>query len=360
MARTLIEILIEEGFTPRHSGNRFVLNCPFHKGDREPSFTIYPTDTYWCWGCKVWGDSVKFLVDYKGMSAQEALEYVGLDYKQPRAEKSKVIKITNTVETWTFLYRVATSYHDYLGQLRGARNYLLGRGLNEETINKYKVGYTDGKVLNLTFAHERQLADEIGIMTRKGFETMSHRITVPNLLDGERADFLIGRTIINDGIKYLGARMPKPLIGFHEIRHSPIIFLVEGQFDWLTLRQWGYPAICVSGSYLKPYMRLPLMGKEVIIIPDIDDDGIGMQEAKRTVEQFGEKGTLLDITPLKQGVGKLDVNSLMQTPDGEERFRQLVKERLPWITSLSKDQLTKWFPNLITTKSFLSTLKLQD
>lgn len=356
MARTLLEILIESNIEifPSSSG-RSKGRCPFHEGDNDPSFTVYPNETYYCFGCHEWGDSVKFLVEYKGLTAKEALEYVGLDYKQPKAEKTKVIKVKNTVQTWEFVHKVATEYQNYLERLPGARNYLLGRGLTEETIKRYKIGYTDGKVLNLMFAYERQLAQEVGLMTKESYETMGHRITIPNIIQDGRCDFLMGRTIINDNVKYLGTRMPKPLIGFHEIRKSPVIFMVEGQFDWLTLRQWGYPAICLSGTAMKPYIRLPLMGKDVIMVPDIDDEGHGMREGKKLVEPFGNQGFILDISELRQEPGKLDINKLAEQPDGETKFKQLLLRSLPWITSLSPIQLKAWFPTLIDSTLLLST-----
>lgn len=346
MAKTLVEVLTESGVDLLQSGDRYKAYCPFHE-DSTPSFTVYPNDTYYCFGigCNVWGDSVKFLVEYKGLSTREAMDYVGIEnYVTPKAEKAKVIKVKNTVQTWGFLWDVSVNYHKYLREIPGPMHYLLGRGLTEATIDKYMLGYTDGKVLNLKFAWERNLADETGLMNRNGYEMMSHRITVPNLIGAKEADFIMGRTVVNDSIKYLGARMPKPLIGFHEVRKSPIIFMVEGQFDWLILRQWGFPAICVSGNHLKPYIRLPLEGKVVAYVPDIEDSGEGMKAGKAIVADFGEKGVLVDITPLREGSDKLDINALAQRPDGEAQFKDLVRS-INWTTHLSQAQLEKWLTN---------------
>ena len=343
MAKTLLEVLENENIDLIQSGERHKARCPFHEGDNEPSFTIYPNNTYYCFACGVWGDAVKFLIDFKGMTAREALEEVGEDYKQPRAEKKKVIKVKNTLQTWAFLDAITKEYHEFLLSIPGAVNYLLGRGLSMETIRRYRVGYTDGSVLNLVFAWERSLADEVGLMTKKGYETLSHRITIPNPLDKDQVDFIMGRTIINDKVKYLGLRMPKPLMGFYEVRKSPIIFMVEGQFDWLTLRQWGYPAICVSGTHAKAYELLALVDKEIVIVPDLDD-GEGMKAAERYKERFGDKATILDYSELRPDNLKLDISRLAEMDAGEERFAAVVKERILWDGHLSKDQLMKWFP----------------
>jgi len=347
MAKTLLDILEQEGIELQQSGDRHKAYCPFHKDD-TPSFTIYPNGTYYCFGvgCEVWGDVVKFLVEYKGMTAQESLNEVGADYKQPRAEKSKVIKVKSTTQTWAFLDAVTHDYHDFLMGIPGAVNYLLSRGLKMETIRKYRIGYTDGGVLNLTFAWERQLADEVGLMNRKGYETLAHRITIPNTLEKGQVDFIMGRTIIHDKVKYLGLRMPKPLMGFYEIRQSPIIFMVEGQFDWLTLRQWGYPAICLSGTNPKGHELIALVDKEIVYVPDLDD-GPGMKAANNFKARFGDKLTILDYSELRPDDDKMDISRLAENPDGEELFKQVVMEKLPWITLLSKGQQKKWFPHLV-------------
>lgn len=341
----LLELLEAEDIQLIQAGERYKARCPFHEGDNEPSFTIYDESNYYCFACGVWGDVVKFLIDYKGLTPAEALEQVGEDYKQPKAEKSKVIKVKNTTQTWQFLNAVTAQYHEYLLSLPGAVNYLLGRGLRMDTIRRYKIGYTDGKVLNLLYAWERQLADEVGLMTRKGYETLSHRITIPDILDKNQVDFIMGRTIINDKVKYLGLRMPKPLIGFYEIRKSPIIFMVEGQFDWLTLRQWGYPAICMSGTNAKAHEMIALADKFVVIVPDLDEKE-GMKAAKRYKDRLGDNSVILDYSALKTDSLKLDISQLAERSDGEESFNQVVREKL-WDGLLLRDQQMKWLPHLL-------------
>lgn len=346
MVKTLVEVVTECNVSLITSGERFKAYCPFHKDD-TPSFTIYPNETYYCFGCGVWGDAVKFLVELKGIPYTDALAYVGAEFKTPKADKAVTIKVQNVVPTWDFLWRVTEDYHNFLLEMPGAFNYLLNRGLKDKTIRKYKLGYTDGRVLNLMFASERKLALDTGIMNKNGFEMMSHRITIPNIIGDNQVDFIMGRTVTNDTIKYLGARIPKPLIGFHEVRTAPLIFMVEGQFDWLTLRQWGYPAICVSGNHLKPYSRLPLEDKYILYIADIEDSGEGMRAGKEIVGKFGDKGILVDLTELreKHKIAKLDINALAQFPDGESEFAEIVRSIVCNIP-LSQVQLKKWLPKL--------------
>jgi DNA primase len=351
MAKTLTEVIGEQGFETLESGSgRRVMKCPFHKGDHEPSLTIYPTETYFCFACDAWGDAVKFLVDLKGWTSQEALDYVGADYKTPKADKTKVIKVRNTLATFRFLHDVAMEYHEFLRATPGALNYLHNRGLNIDTIRKYKIGYTDGHVLRLQTAYEMDLALEIGLINKSSYEMLSHRVTIPNITEEGQCDFMMGRTVINDKVKYLGARMPKPIQGFYEIRHSPVIFLVEGQFDWLTLRQWGYPAAVISGTHLSRANKQLLEGKKIVIVPDYDDTNVGINAANGLKESLGENAVVLDYGELKTGPGKLDISSLAESKGGEFLFQTIVREQLPWLTmNFSRRVLSRYFPSLVDT-----------
>lgn len=353
MAKSLVEVLQENGVQLHENGERWVARCPFHEGDSDPSFTVYPNGTYYCFGigCQVWGNAVKFLVDYKGMSAKDALAEVGVDYEFPKSEKKNVIKVKNVTKTSKFLYKVAQAYHLYLKDMPGPQKYLTDRGLTEETIDRYKIGYTDGAVLDFQFAEDYALANEIGLLNKGGFESMSHRITIPNIVDKDYADFMIGRTVINDRNKYLGLRMPKPICGFWDVRTSPILFLVEGNFDFLILRQWDYPAIVMSGSSINNISYSLLKDRFIVMAPDNDEAG---KKAAKEVEKKLRNVLVLDYEHL----GVKDIGELATKPNGKEDFDAVVREAL-WDTHLLNPIWEKYIPTLKDSIQSLSTLKPQ-
>lgn len=353
MAKTLVEVLEENEIRLSDSGNRKVATCMFHEGDNEASFTVYPNQTYYCFGCQAWGDAVIFLVKYKGLTEKQALEIVGVDFTHPKADKAKVIKVKNPTYTYKFLYDIACDYHEFLMQTPGAINYLQSRGLTMETIKKYKLGFTDGAVLKLQTAWEMQLATEIDLITKNGYELMAQRITVPNITEDGYCDFMIGRTVSNTKPKYLGTRMSKPIHGFYEVRHSPIIFLAEGQFDWLTLRQWGYPAAVLGGTSLTRHNALLLAEKKLVLLPDYDAT-VGESTMESLRKKFGENAMVLDYSELKTSENKLDISTLAESPGGELLFKQIVMEQVGWLQSLSKRMLRMWFPHLADSMSLVS------
>lgn len=346
MSKTLIEVLTEQDIelSPSSSG-RWVAVCPFHEGDRDPSFTVYThNDTYYCFGCSAWGDAVKFLCDYKGWTTKEAQTYVGVDYEYKRADKARVIKTRDTLRTWEFLDRVADLYHANLKGTSGARDYLKRRGLSDDTINFYRLGYTDGRILQIDLAGDFDLALECGLINSNGYETLSHRITIPNSCGVGRCDFIMGRTVTNDRIKYLGLRMPKPMYGFTMNAKSPILFMAEGQFDWLILQQWGYPSIVMSGSHLPKYHLMSLRDKMVVIVPDNDPTG---QATARKVHASLVNSVILDYDSL----GVKDIGELGAQDDGEQKFSELLEEQ-EWFKTLrlSKAHWMKWLPSSLNTQ----------
>ncbi len=341
MAKTLLEVLNEQKIELFQSSNgRFVAHCPFHEGDRSPSFVVYPNETYYCFGCKVWGNPVKYLVD-KGWTASKAIEYVGVDYKIPTTQK-RVIKIKNTLRTGRFLFNIAEQYHQYLLMTIGPMKYLNDRGLNEATIKRHKIGYSDGSVLGFEPIGSYELAEEIGLINKGGYDALSHRIIIPNIIEEQYCDFMTGRTVINAKPKYLGLRMPKPIMGFHQYRHSPILFMVEGQFDWLLLRQWGYPAIVMSGSHINKHNQQLLRGKFIVYIPDNDE--VGKKAAELIIEKFGQVNTaIIDISES----GCKDISEWVQKENrlAELIFNQLAYEATCDILSLNQTWM-KFVPQL--------------
>jgi DNA primase len=340
MGKGLLEVLEENNIKlTKRSGDRWVAHCPFHEGDRSPSFTVYPNMTYFCFGCRAWGDAVKFLVDYKAMPVYQAMEYVGEEARKRIIKKT--IKVTNTGAVWPYLFTIAEEYHKFLQSTPGAIAYLHYRGLTDETINKFNIGFTDGGVLNPQNAIEYQLALNVGLISEDGYEVLSHRIIIPNLLDDLKlCDFMVGRTVTKDKLKYLGIRVPKPIYGLIDVADSPIVFIVEGQFDWLMLRQWGYPSIVIGGTHIQSYNLVALRSKKVVIIPD--NDQVGQEAAQRTAEKLRDC-IILDYKDLNTK----DVADLGTVDGGMAAFDEKLKEQISWISDISPTLQAKWFPRLV-------------
>lgn len=129
----------------RRHGREFTGLCPFHK-EKTPSFTVNDEKAFYhCFGCGAHGDVIGFVKEYDGIGYREAIEKLaadaGMALPKPTAEEAKkeiersgLQDVTEAACAW---------FESQLQSASGyaARDYLLGRGLKEETIHRFRVGF---------------------------------------------------------------------------------------------------------------------------------------------------------------------------------------------------------------------------
>jgi DNA primase len=132
----------------RRSGARFSGLCPFHD-ERTPSFSVDPREKlYHCFGCGVGGDVIKFVEEKEGLAFAEAVEALAERYgveiereeEDPRVEEAR----RRRARLGELLERTAAFYVSFLwdaGEATKAREYLAGRGLGEEVLRRFGVGF---------------------------------------------------------------------------------------------------------------------------------------------------------------------------------------------------------------------------
>ena len=132
----------------RRAGERYTGLCPFHE-ERTPSFSVNSQDkVYYCFGCEAKGDLFTFVEEKEGLDFPSAVEALADRYgveleresEDPRAEEMR----RRRARLGEALERTATYYTSVLWQsdeARKAREYLEGRGLGEEVLREFGVGY---------------------------------------------------------------------------------------------------------------------------------------------------------------------------------------------------------------------------
>lgn len=80
----LLELIIAEGFEPKpSSGGRHVMCCPFpNHNDSNPSFVIYPNQTWFCYSCNIGGDAIQFIRELHNFGFKKALQYLDIKFKK--------------------------------------------------------------------------------------------------------------------------------------------------------------------------------------------------------------------------------------------------------------------------------------
>ena len=130
-------------------GSSYFGLCPFHN-EKTPSFSVTPAkQMYYCFGCGAGGNVFNFVMEYENYTFGEALSYLAqrAGVELPKIEYSREAK--EKAERKALLLEInkkAAQYFYYQLRREGGKSayqYLTGRGLSEETIKKFGLGYSD-------------------------------------------------------------------------------------------------------------------------------------------------------------------------------------------------------------------------
>jgi DNA primase len=198
--------------------------------------------------------------------------------------------------------------------------YLRLRGFTDETIQGYRLGYCPGRRRNVLLETIRQTGFPVEAARAMRLLDAAHgdreflrgRIVLPCLDADGRVVHLAGRK----WAKFLHPRapkylylygLPKPLYGLAQIKpgSDPLLF-TESLPDWLTLRQWGFDAVCNLGTGLTPAhaQMLRQTGRPLVYVPQSDESGVGLEAVTAWRKMVG-KGAVLALPG-----GVKDVNDL--------------------------------------------------
>jgi len=296
-------------------GRNFVGFCPFHS-EKVPSFVVSPEkQIFKCFGCGVAGDVVAFYTKIKGISFKEALlelaEKAGITVdKKCFVEKKKEKDLAE------LNYKVAKFYHNLLyfhSSSEEAKNYLKERGISEETIKYFLLGFAppDGRVLAgylRNSSEELTKGEELGLIKKTSdgsyIDLFRERIIFPIFnLRGECVGF--GARALNKDVepKYLNTQESKIfkkseiLYGLYQakefIKRENQGILVEGYFDFLSLWERGIKnVVATCGTALtEAHVKLLKNFTENWII-FYDGDLAGRKATLRAISLFLKEGIL--------------------------------------------------------------------
>jgi DNA primase len=298
----------------RRVGSRYTGLCPFHD-ERTPSFSVNAVDKlFYCFGCQAKGDAIGFVEQAEGLDFVDAVEMLADRYgvqlerenDDPRAEQERHHK----KRLRALLERAASFYSAYLfdsTEARAAREYLASRGLSEEILREFRVGYAPSAWDRMLVGaqkggfRENELRDAgLAQRNREGriYDRFRGRIMFP-LADRRGQVLGFGARAMRDGQgpKYLNTsestlfHKGEQLFGLH-LAYGPAtksgrIVVVEGYTDVLALHQAGIrDSVAIMGTALTPDQakRLAAVAKKVVLALDADRSGQeAMLRAARTV-----------------------------------------------------------------------------
>jgi DNA primase catalytic core len=304
--------------------------CPFHD-DHTPSFSVHPRDQYFfCFGCGLGGDVFRFLELVDEIEFREAVDRLAMEAGIPRYTTSCGDSVAYEAARTRRTILEATVRYYKSRMTAEARAYLAGRGIPDEIVSRFGLGWADGKLgthlKGQGFAQEAAI--EAGVLRRQEDGSIrdffSKRIVFPIIAKGEVVH-LTARGLSDARPKYL--HIPGPLTHFYNERavNETTVFVVEGPIDALTLAAWDIPAVALLGATSRLDVAVERLAAVERVYLCLDSDAAGERGATVLCERLGAR---CRVVMLPAGN---DVNDLLVAGE-REKFESLVKTAKDLIT----------------------------
>ncbi len=309
----------------RQGANYFGL-CPFHS-ERSPSFSVSPAkQIFYCFGCGTGGSVIAFVMQYENYTFPEAVRFLAQragislpeeDSSRERMEernlKSRILEINK---------EAAVFYYALLKSPAGtdAMNYLTGRGLDDETIRHFGLGFA-GRYSNQLVMHLRQkgytddliLASGLGVGDeRHGLQDKFwNRVMFP-IMDVQGKVIAFGGRVMGDAKpKYLNSpetpvfNKSRTLYGLNYARkaRTRTLIICEGYMDVIAMHKAGFTnAVATLGTSLTSQHGMMIKRYADDIVLSYDSDEAGTKAALRAISILQETDLpvrILDLSPYK-------------------------------------------------------------
>jgi len=309
LTRVDIVDVIERRVPLKKAGREWTACCPFHN-ERSPSFYVSPQKQFFhCFGCGAHGSAIKFIMDYDRLEFPDAIEelaqsvglkvpYEGARDDKPREDRS---------DLYTLLDEAASFYQRELGNSAEARSYVDRRGLDDEIVKRFRIGWApagfDGVLKALgTTDRRRQLLNEAGMVAsnERGnrYDRFRERVMFPILDRRGRVIAFGGRVLSSEqSPKYLNSpetplfHKGRELFALWQVKQAnqtlTRIMVVEGYMDVIALHQAGLPiAVATLGTATTPEHAEVLFRAAPDVYFCFDGDRAGRQAAWRALESI--------------------------------------------------------------------------
>ena len=342
--------------------------CPFH-AEKTPSFSVHATrQFYHCFGCGESGDVFAFIQKVENITFPEAVRLLAqkLGVPMPKVTFSSPEEARNAQVRMALLdvhVRAAAFFQDCLRRPEGAnaREYLKGRGLDDETIARFRIGYAPDSGFLLRDALRREFGEELlresglfswkedssqqsalsnqqkqvlrsaqddksaGMITENRelrtenspaiYSKFRNRVMFPICNDQGKVIAFTGRTLSTDekaGPKYLNspetAIYSKSRVLFNldnakeAIRKLDYSILVEGQMDCISVYAAGFHNVIASSGTAFTELQAKLLGRfSKNIVVNFDPDTAGARATERTLGLLVEEEFNIRVLTLETG-----------------------------------------------------------
>lgn len=352
----MVEVVSGRVELRRAGRDRMTGRCPFHD-ERTPSFGVSPSEkVFHCFGCGAGGDLFRFVQETEGVDFKGAVELLADRYgielereaEDPRAAEQRRAR----ERLHELLERTAAFYVRRLWETEeasGAREYLLGRGLEEATLREFRVGYAPSAWDTVLMASQRSgyTARELhdaGLAQRprdggRLYDRFRSQIMFPLCDPRGRVLGFAGRRMGEDrGPKYINSpegdlfhkgRMvfAADLARAHAAKAGEVV-VAEGYTDVLMLHQAGLRnAVATMGTALTEEQVGELARLAPTVLLALDSDSAGQEAMVRAARAAAGKRVDLRVVPMPEGLDPAD----LVARDGATAMRRAVEAAVPFV-----------------------------
>jgi len=327
-ARNDIVDVVSEYVTLKRAGKNHTGLCPFH-AEKTPSFTVSrEKQMFYCFGCHESGDVITFIMKRENKAFYEALKTLadraGMVLPQRELPPAEAEGFRRRQAIYDALSRAAALYSSWLRQERGkhALNYLRSRGLSDETIERFGLGYAPDAWDELAGAlRQRGSSDEILVaaglcLSRKGgsgvYDRFRNRAVFP-IRDARGRTIGFGARALDDSQpKYINSpetevfSKGKGLFALNlsrdTARDEGFIVVVEGYMDTIAAHQAGIRNVVASlGTSLTQDQASQLVHISQNVVIAYDSDAAGQAATLRGLDMLRQAGGSVRVCEIPEG-----------------------------------------------------------
>ena len=351
-SNNIVEVI--SGYLPlKKTGSNFKALCPFHQ-EKTPSFLVSPQkEIFHCFGCGEGGNVFNFLMKHEKISFIEAVERLaeraGISLPKDRADREETSRISQERESLFEINRHAADFfHRCLKGSKSAqkaREYLKKRGLKEETIDKFGLGYAPGSGKGLLEAavnkgYSKELLKKAGLIAfsekRNDYRDLFYDRVIFPISDVQSRIIAFGGRVLGErlpkylnspesGVFYKGKTLYALNLAKESIQKKNQVIFLEGYTDILTCHQFGIEnsvatlGTALTGDHVSIISRY---AEEVVIIYDADTAGV--KATLRGLDLLIGSGLKVKVVALPQGT---DPDDFLRS-QGPEKFQREISGSL--------------------------------
>ncbi|MGI6607082.1 MAG: DNA primase [Peptococcia bacterium] len=374
--------IIKEYVPLKKQGQNYKGLCPFHS-EKTPSFVVSPhKQIYHCFGCGKGGNVYTFLMDRGGLSFLDAVAHLaqrcGIPLPQGELTPEKA-RQNSLRERYYHINEMAVQFFQQgLEDRRGqqAKQYLQKRGINNELITKFSLGYAPDSWDELSrFLLEKEITEEeiillgLAVKGQRGnlVDRFRNRVMFPIFDDRSHVIGFGGRVMDDTQPKYLNSpdtplfSKGRHLYGLNlaktAIRSNEQAILMEGYMDVLAAHQYGIThAVGTLGTALTADHGKLLMRYTYNAVLCFDADAAGQEASMRGLDTLRQLGMRVSVMTVPDGK---DPDEFLRK-NGRDSFQGLIEQALSLVEYKLTRQMAKYNKETVAGKVQIIQALLPD